>query len=85
MCFQKETVNLQEKYEESYLKFNTDYDRENPVTKNAGNKRLMEKQLSMMTSEEDKIRLKQEIQKVDHASMMSAFNMYNAQKAVMQQ
>jgi hypothetical protein len=61
--------------------FATDYDRENPVTKNDGLVRLMEKKLgSANISEEEKQRLMAQMNNVKHASVADAFRSYTLQK-----
>lgn len=54
----EDQVCARETYDQKQLMFQTDYDRENPVTKNEGIVRVIEKKLSMATSEEEKKNLR---------------------------
>ncbi len=63
--------------------FPTDYDRENPVTKNEGIVRIMEKKLSVATNDEERKQLKAQMQGVRNASVADAFSSYTMQKSVM--
>lgn len=51
-------ANAKETYEQVFAEFPTDYDRENPVTKNEGLLRIMEKKMASASSEEEKLRLR---------------------------
>lgn len=51
-CCKSETVEAEEKYDEIYHTFHTDYDCENPVTKKDGMKRMMERKIAMATGED---------------------------------
>lgn len=44
-CFEDQQANAKETYDQIFAEFPTDYDRENPVTKNEGLIRIMEKKL----------------------------------------
>jgi hypothetical protein len=65
------------------LEFVTDYDRENPVTKNEGLVRVMEKKLSMAKNDEEKQAIKEQMQGIQKASVADAFSSYAMQRSVM--
>ena len=60
----------------------TDYDRENPVTKNEGLVRIMEKKLSMAKTDEEKKAIKEQMQGIKSASVADAFSSYSMQRSV---
>ena len=51
-CCKGKAAEARDYYENVFHTFPTDYDRENPVTKKEGMKRLMEKKISMASGEE---------------------------------
>ena len=55
-----EDINSKEKrtYDELFVDFTSDYDRENPVTKNEGMIRIMEKKIQSAKNEEEREKLK---------------------------
>ena len=55
-----EDINSKEKktYDELFVDFTSDYDRENPVTKNEGMMRIMEKKIQSAKNEEEREKLK---------------------------
>jgi hypothetical protein len=50
-CCKKETEEAEEKYEEVFHTFATDYDCENPVTKKDGMNRLIKRKIAMASGE----------------------------------
>jgi hypothetical protein len=82
-CYEGDRSYADETYDQKILQFHTDYDRENPVTKNEGLVRIMEKKLSMATSEEEKKQLQMQMNGVKNASIADAFSSYSMQKSVM--
>ena len=82
-CHEGDRANAKETYDQKFLSFATDYDRENPVTKNEGLVRIMEKKLSMATNEEEKKQLRMQMMGVKNASVADAFSSYSMQKSVM--
>jgi uncharacterized protein YbaA (DUF1428 family) len=64
--------------------FLTDYDMENPITKNEGMLRKMEKRLaSSDISEEERKALQQQIKSVSQGTVVDAFAQYQQQKNAM--
>ena len=45
-CYEDQRAIARETYDQKFAEFPTDYDRENPVTKNEGLVRIMEKKLA---------------------------------------
>ena len=82
-CHEGDSANARETYDQKFLSFPTDYDRENPVTKNEGLVRIMQKKLEMATSDEEKKQLKMQMQGMQQASVADAFSSYSMQKSVM--
>lgn len=58
---------------------------ENPVTKQEGMLRLMQKKLDKAGNAEEKEKLQQQMKSVKQANVMDAFNSYSAQKQVQYQ
>lgn len=83
-CHESQKVVRKETYETKFVEFTTDYDRENPVTKNQGLVRYMEKKIAMAESEEEKQALKNQMQGVKQASVADAFTSYSVQRSYMQ-
>lgn len=63
-CYQGRQVMARETYDEKFAEFATDYDRENPVTKNEGIMRIMQKKLEACKNEEDKKQLQIQLSQV---------------------
>jgi len=82
-CYEGNIAYAEETYDQKFLSFSEDYDRENPVTKNDGLVRIMEKKLSMATTEEEKKQLQMQMMGVRQASIADAFSSYSMQKSVM--
>lgn len=60
-CFENEgTDENNETYEQNVLKFITDYDRENPITKHEASIKFLEKRIGQAKNDEDKARLERE-------------------------
>jgi hypothetical protein len=73
-CHEGQTASANKDYDEAMNSFLTDYDMENPITKNDGMLRKMEKRLaSKDISEDERKALKQQIQTVSHGSVVDAF------------
>ena len=61
-------------YDEVCLRFVTDYDQENPVTKREGFLRIMDKQIELETNQEKKRELEQNKAKIAEVSVAQAFS-----------
>ena len=80
-CYEDKKASSVQNYDSVFADFATDYDRENPVTKNEGLVRLMEKKMSSANiSEEEKKKLMAQMNNVRHASVADAFRSYTLQK-----
>ena len=75
-CHAQDFANATEQYDQVFADFPTDYDRENPVTKNEGLLRIMEKKISSASSEEEKLKLRAQMTNVKQATAMDAFKSY---------
>lgn len=82
-CHEGDRAYAKETYDQKFLSFSSDYDRENPVSKNDGLVRMMEKKLSMAKTDEEKKQLQMQMQGVKSASIADAFSSYSMQKSVM--
>jgi hypothetical protein len=78
-CF-NEGAQAAKSYSEGYLRFSSDYDRENPVTKKEGVIRLIEKQLEGESDEEKKKELVKNKEMMQKSNMAMAFSQYSNQK-----
>lgn len=83
-CHENQQAIAGKTYDEAINNFMTDYDMENPITKNEGMLRKMEKRLaSSDISEEERKKLQQQMQTVQQGSVVDAFAQYNQQKQAM--
>ena len=83
-CHENQQAIAGKTYDEAMNNFITDYDMENPITKNEGMLRKMEKRLaSSDISEEERKKLQQQMQTVQQGSVVDAFAQYNQQKQAM--
>jgi len=83
-CHDDESAIAAKSYDEVMNGFLTDYDMENPITKNEGMLRKMEKRLaSSDISEEERKALQQQMKSVSQGSVVDAFAQYQQQKSAM--
>jgi hypothetical protein len=75
-CCKGEAAEAPQLYDQIFHTFPTDYDRENPVTKKDGMRRMMEKKISMASGEERQ-RLMMMMQGYNSYSMLDNFGSYS--------